>query len=46
MAMPQKDKYIEELNRLEGLYLYAVQHGETAEAERILNEMKKIVEHL
>lgn len=33
MAMPQRDNYIEELKRFEGLLEYAVTHNETAEVE-------------
>lgn len=46
MAMPQRDKYIEELNRLEGLLEYAVAHNETAEIERIRERMAKILEKM
>ena len=28
MALPQRDKYIEELKRIEGLMAYAEAHGE------------------
>ena len=36
MAMPQRDNYIEELNRFEGLLGYAVEHNDEPEVKRIL----------
>ena len=44
MAMPQRDNYIEELNRLEGLLECAVQHNDLPEVKRISKEMEKILE--
>ena len=44
MALPQRDKVIEEIKRLDLLLEYAVQHGDEAEAERIREELKKLTE--
>ena len=46
MAMPQRDNYIEELNRLEGLLEYAVEHNDEPEVKRISKEMEKILEQM
>ena len=46
MAMPQRDNYIEELNRLEGLLKYAVEHNDEPEVKRISKEMEKILEQM
>ena len=44
MAMPQRDNAIEEIKRLDALLEYAVQHNDTAEAERLREELAKLVE--
>jgi hypothetical protein len=44
MAMPQRDNTIEELKRLDALLEYAVEHGETEEAERIRTEFRRFAE--
>ena len=44
MAMPQRDNVIEEIKRLDLLLEYAVQHGDEAEAERLREELAKLVE--
>ena len=44
MAMPQRDKTIEEIKRLDALLEYAVEHGDDAEAERLREELKKLTE--
>jgi hypothetical protein len=44
MAMPQRDNTIEELKRLDALLEYAVEHGETEEAERIRTEFRRLAE--
>lgn len=46
MAMPQRDNYIEELNRLEGLLECAVLHNDLPEVKRISKEMEKILEQM
>lgn len=44
MAMPQRDNKIEEIKRLDALLEYAVQHGEKEEAERIREQLKRLIE--
>ena len=44
MAMPQRDNTIEELKRLDALREYAVEHGETEEAERIRAQLRRLAE--
>ena len=44
MAMPQRDDKIEEIKRLDALLEYAVMHGDEAEAERLREELKRLVE--
>ena len=44
MAMPQRDKTIEAIKRLDALLEYAVMHGETEEAERIRSELKALTD--
>ena len=44
MAMPQRDKKIEAIKRLDALLEYAVVHGDEAEAERIRAELRKLAE--
>jgi hypothetical protein len=44
MAMPQRDDKIDEIRRLDALLEYAVQHGDDAEAERLREELRKLVE--
>ena len=44
MNMEQRARYIEEIQKLEGLLAYAVAHGEKAEEERILAQLVKMVE--
>lgn len=46
MNMGQRARYIEEIQKLEGLLAYAVAHGEKEEAERIRGELVKMVEAL
>ena len=42
--MPQRDKTIEEIKRLDALLEYAVMHGDEAEAERLRVELQRLVE--
>ena len=44
MAMPQRDTTIEKLKRLDALLEYAVMHDDTAEAERLRAEMRRVTE--
>ena len=46
MTMPQRDKTIEAIKRLDALLEYAVMHGETEEAERIRAELKALTENV
>ena len=46
MNMEQRARYMEEIQKLEGLLAYAVAHGENEEAERIRAELVKMVEAL
>ena len=46
MAMPQRDDYLEEIKRLDALLEYAVMHGETQEAERLREELRRLTESL
>ena len=46
MAMPQRDKKIEAIKRLDALLEYAVVHGDEAEAERLRSELNRLVEKL
>ena len=46
MNMEQRTRYMEEIQKLEGLLAYAVAHGEMEEAERIRAELAKMVERL
>ena len=44
MAMPQRDDTIEAIKRLDLLLGCAVMHGDEAEAERLREELRKLVE--
>ena len=46
MAMPQRDNTIEEIKRLDALLEYAVQHNDTAEAERLREELRRVTERV
>ena len=46
MALPQRDNYIEQIQRLEGLMAYAEAHGDWAELERLKEKMRRLVEKL
>ena len=46
MNMEQRVRYMEEIQKLEGLLAYAVAHGEKEEAERIRAKLMKMVEGL
>lgn len=42
MAMPRRDKYIEEIFRVEGLLAYAVEHDDKDEVERLHTELDRL----
>ena len=44
MAMPQRDNYIDQIRRLEGLIAYAEQQQDWDELERLKAELKRLVE--
>lgn len=46
MNMEQRVRYLAEIQKLEGLLAYAVEHNEMDEAERIRAELVKLVEGL
>lgn len=46
MNMEQRARYMEEIQKLEGLLAYAVAHGDKEEAERIRGELVRMVEAL
>jgi len=46
MAMPQRDDTIEELKRLDALLEWAVVHGEEAEAERLREKLRKLLDSM
>lgn len=46
MAMPQKDKVIDEIKRTDALLEWAVQHGELEEAERLREKLRRLTERI
>lgn len=44
MAMPQKDDYIEQIRRLEGLIAYAEEQKDWQELERLKERLLRLVE--
>lgn len=46
MNMEQSTRYMEEIQKLEGLLAYAVAHGEKEEEDRIRAQLVKMVEAL
>ncbi len=44
MAMPQRDNYVEQIHRLEGLMAYAEAHGDWDELERLKDRLRRLVE--
>lgn len=42
MAMPQRDDLIDQLNRLEGLFAWATEHGDVEEAKRIEEKIQRL----
>ena len=46
MALPQRDNYIEQIHRLEGLIAYAEAHGDWDELERLKEGLRRLVERV
>lgn len=46
MAMPQKDDYIEQIHRLEGLMAYAEAYQDWDELERLKARLRKLLERV
>ena len=46
MAMPQKDDYIEQIHRLEGLMAVAEQQQNWVELERLRERLYALVKHI
>ena len=44
MALPQRDNYVEQIQRLEGLMAYAEAHGDWDELERLKERLRRLVE--
>ena len=43
MAMPQRDNYIEQIRRLEGLIAYAEAQQDWEELERLKEQLRKLM---
>ena len=43
MALPQRDKYIEELKRIEGLMAYAEAHGDREQLEELKARLDRVI---
>ncbi len=43
MAMPQRDNYIEQIRRLEGLIAYAEEQQDWEELERLKEQLRKLM---
>ena len=46
MAMPQRDNYIEQIRRLEGLIAYAEEQQDGEELERLKEQLRKLMEKM
>ena len=46
MAMPQRDNYIEQIHRLEGLIAYAEAHGEWERLEELKAKLKVLIDRM
>ena len=46
MAMPQRDNYIEQIRRLEGLIAYAEEQHDWEELERLKEQLRKLMEKM
>ncbi len=46
MAMPQRDNYIEQIHRLEGLIAYAEEQKDWDEVERLKEQLRRLLERV
>ena len=46
MAMPQRDNYIEQIRRLEGLIAYAEEQKDWEELECLKEQLRKLMEKM
>ncbi len=46
MAMPQRDNYIEQIRRLEGLIAYAEEQKDWEELERLKEQLRLLTERM
>ena len=46
MAMPQRDNYIEQIRRLEGLIAYAEEQKDWEELERLKEQLRQLTERM
>ena len=46
MALPQRDNYIDQIQRLEGLMAYAEAHQDWEELERLKERLKKLLDRM
>ena len=46
MALPQRDNYIDQIQRLEGLIAYAEQQQDWEELKRLKERLKKLLERM
>ena len=46
MALPQRDNYIDQIQRLEGLMAYAEQQQDWDELERLKERLKKLLDRM
>ena len=46
MALPQRDKYIEELKRIEWLIAYAEAHGEREQLEDLKERLDRVIRRI
>ena len=44
--MPQRDNYIEQIHRLEGLIAYAEEQKDWEELERLKDQLRKLMEKM
>ena len=46
MALPQRDNYIDSIQRIEGLMAYPEQIGDWEELERLKDRLRKLLERV
>ena len=46
MALPQRDNYIDQIQRLEGLMAYAEEHQDWEDLERLKERLKRLLERV